>query len=488
MKTTAKLFINGRWQAGQAHPFTSLDPASGESVWEGPSASNADIDSAINAAREAQKPWAALDLSHRQRYLEAFAQALGEEKEQLAELISREVGKPLWETRGEIGAMIGKIPISIEAFAQRCPENKKATAHGTAFIRHHPHGVVAVFGPFNFPGHLPNGHIIPALLAGNTIVFKPSELTPAVGEALIQIWEHVQLPAGVLNLVQGARETGQYLASHQGIDAIFFTGSAKTGLILSKQFGAHPEKILALELGGNNPLIIGDIDNEQAVAYTTIQSAFISSGQRCTCARRLICIEGPHTDSFLEKLCAMTQGIHIGAYTEEPEPFLGPVISAEAAERLMEAQKRLIDSGARVLIPMKRKGNALLSPGILDVSKSQERPDEEIFGPLLQVIRVPDLDAAIREANNTRYGLSAGLLSSSEKQYQHFARDIRAGIVNWNIATTGASSAAPFGGVGISGNHRPSAYYAADYCSYPVASMIQDSVKLPDQPSPGIEL
>jgi succinylglutamic semialdehyde dehydrogenase len=186
----------------------------------------------------------------------------------------------------------------------------------------------------------------------------------------------------------------------------------------------------------------------------------------------------------------MTRRVHVGFPTDEPEPFTGTVISARAAKSLLNAQTDLVSRRGRVLVEMKPgpRSPALLSPGIIDVTSVSHRKDEELFGPLLQLIRVADFDAAIREANATRYGLSAGLISDRRDLYDRFYREVRAGVVNWNRQLTGASSQLPFGGVGQSGNHRPSAYFAADYCSYPVAAMETERATLPAQRTPGIEL
>ena len=175
-------------------------------------------------------------------------------------------------------------------------------------------------GTFQLRVHLPIGHIVPALLAGNTVVFKPSDETPAVGELMVDAWNAAGLPPGVLNLVQGKVETAQRLAYHSDLDGLPFTGSHGVGLELSRHFGNHPEKLLALELGGNNPLVVHDLDNIEAAVVTILQSTFITSGQRCTCGRRLILVEGPRTDALSNRLLAAADQIRIGASTELPEP------------------------------------------------------------------------------------------------------------------------------------------------------------------------
>jgi len=375
----------------------------------------------------------------------------------------------------------------VKAYNDRTGTSESDVAGGHAVLRHRPHGVVAVFGPYNFPGHLPNGHIVPALLAGNTVVFKPSELTPGVAELTVKLWEKAGIPDGVINLVQGASATGKSLASHPGIDGLFFTGSSTVGHLLHKQFGGQPEKILALEMGGNNPLIVQDVADVDGAVHHALQSAFLSAGQRCTCARRLLVPKGKKGDAFLDRLVEVSSRIKVGEFDADPQPFMGSVISAEAAEKLLAAQSSLLEKGGKSLLEMKslKPGTGLLSPGIIDAT-GLDVTDEEFFGPLLTVYRYKGFDDALELANDTHYGLSAGILTDDRKLYERLVEEVRAGIVNWNRPLTGASSAAPFGGVGASGNHRPSAYYAADYCAWPMASLEAGKSELPGSLAPGL--
>jgi len=483
-------YIAGQWQAGEGATLESLDPVSQAVVWSGCAASAAQVDAAVAAARAAFPAWARRPLEERIAVLETFAATLKARSDELARAIGEETGKPLWEASTEVTSMVNKVAISVQAYRERTGIKSGPLADASAVLRHKPHGVVAVFGPYNFPGHLPNGHIVPALLAGNCVIFKPSELTPKVAELTVRAWIDAGLPAGVLNLVQGARDTGVALAAHADIDGLFFTGSSRTGNLLHSQFGGQPQKILALEMGGNNPLIVDEVKDIDAAVYTIIQSAFISAGQRCTCARRLLVPAGEWGDALLARLVAVTASIKVGRFDEQPAPFMGSVISLAAAEHLLKAQEQLLANGAVALLAMSQplEGAALLTPGILDVSGVAQRPDEEFFGPLLQVIRYGDFDEAVREANATQYGLAAGLLSDSRERFEGFLLDSRAGIVNWNKQLTGAASSAPFGGIGASGNHRPSAYYAADYCAYPVASLESESLALPATLTPGVSL
>ncbi|KPQ03124.1 succinylglutamate-semialdehyde dehydrogenase [Marinobacter sp. HL-58] len=484
---TGQLFIDGLWLEGHGEVFESLQPVTGETVWDGVSASIEDVDAAVREARSAFVGWRKRPFAERQEMVEKFGKLLEEHKEELAHQIGLETGKPLWESRTEVAAMIGKIGISVSAYHDRTGHSEADVAGGHAVLRHRPHGVVAVFGPYNFPGHLPNGHIVPALLAGNTVVFKPSELTPGVAEMTVKLWEKAGIPAGVINLVQGGAPVGKSLSSHPGVDGLFFTGSSTVGHLLHKQFGGQPEKILALEMGGNNPLIVQSVHDVDGAVHHALQSAFLSAGQRCTCARRLLVPKGTKGDQFLARFTEVVSRIKVGEFDADPQPFMGSVISPEAADKLLAAQGELLAQGGQSLLEMKRlkEGTGLLSPGIVDAT-GLDLVDEEFFGPLLTVYRYKSFDEALELANNTRYGLSAGILTDDHKLYERLANEVRAGIVNWNRPLTGASSAAPFGGVGASGNHRPSAYYAADYCAWPMASLEAKKSEVPESLAPGL--
>lgn len=468
---TGRLYIDGAWVAGTGENFSSTNPATGETVWQGPAASNRDVAAAVAAARSAAHSWSVgHTLADRIAVVERFGNAVREEVDRFADLITAETGKARWDAAGEAASMAAKVDISIAAYHERTGTTTRPAGSATSITRHKPHGVLAVFGPYNFPGHLPNGHIVPALIAGNTVVFKPSELAPAVGEEAVRIWESVGLPAGVLNLVQGALPTGQALAKNREIDGLLFTGSATAGAYLHEQFGGQPGKVLALEMGGNNPLIFADATDLDAAVANTIQSAFVTSGQRCTCARRLMVPLTERGDEFLDRLVDTTARLAVGDPTDDV--FMGPVISESAALRLLDGYGSIVSAGAEVLLPMKSTadGGAFVTPGIVDAT-GLELPDEEHFGPLLTVYRYRDFDEAVALANQTRFGLAAGIFTENPAVYERFWAESNAGIVNWNRPLTGASSGAPFGGTGASGNHQPSAYYAADYVAYPVASL-----------------
>lgn len=479
--------IAGQWQQGSGATLTKLAPEDQSVLWQAASAGAAEVQAACAAARGAFYAWSHRPLAERIACIQRFAALLEAQKEALATLISRETSKPLWETRTEVQAMIGKAGISIEAYSERTGQRETAMPDGKALLRHKPHGVMAVFGPYNFPGHLPNGHIIPALIAGNTVVFKPSELTPATAELTVQLWLQAGIPDGVINLIQGGKETGQALLENRDIDGVLFTGSASTGFHFHRYLSGQPEKMLALEMGGNNALIVADVTDSDAALNVIIQSAFISAGQRCTCARRLLVKRGAEGDALLQRLVEASARIRSGKWDAEPQPFMGGVISLQAAQRMLAAQDKLEGLGGNILLRLRQPDprSTVLTPGIIDVT-GLDVPDEEYFGPLLTVIRYDTFDEAIRIANRTRYGLAAGLISADPALFAQLADVARAGIVNWNKPLTGASSKAPFGGVGASGNHRASAWYAADYCAWPMASLVSETLTLPATLSPGL--
>ena len=481
-------YINGEWLAGSGRELATIDPSTGRQTWTSNESTQEDVARAAQAARDSFEAWALTALDERIAIATRFRDLLKANAEELAATIAEEVGKPLWEARTEVATMANKIDISVQSYGARTGESASKVADGNAVLRHRPHGVFAVYGPYNFPGHLPNGHIVSALIAGNTVVFKPSEYAPRTAVKTVELWAEAGLPKGVLNLVNGGRETGIALGQEPLIDGVLFTGSSQTGAALHKQFGGQPGKMLALEMGGNNPLVVWDVEDIDAAVHHTVMSAFISAGQRCTCARRLVIQDNAAGQAFLARLVEVAAQLQVGPSNAEPQPFMGPVVSNAVAARLVQAQADMATKGGKILLQMRQLDTnaGFVTAGIVDTTDAQGIPDEEWFGPLLQVIRVASFDDALRVANATEFGLASALLSPSEDLWKRFAVRARAGIVNWNRPTTGAASSAPFGGVGKSGNHRPSAYYAADYCAYPVASIETAELELPARLSPGL--
>jgi succinylglutamic semialdehyde dehydrogenase len=456
--------------------IVSFEPATGAELWRG---AIGDVDAEVAVARAGWSTWAARPLTFRIETMRRFANVVRGRAEAFADVIARETGKPLWEARTEVDSVIAKVDISVVAYSERSAQRRLDSPMGSRMaLRHKPHGVLAVLGPYNFPAHLPNGHMIPALIAGNAVVFKPSEKTPASGAFLIDCYRAAGVPAECARLLVGGPDEGRALAGHDGIDGLLFTGSARTGIALNRAFAEKPEKILALEMGGNNPIVVWDTPDLYAAAILVIQSAFATSGQRCTAARRLIVDEKLY-EPLIDQINKMVARLIVDHPHADPTPFMGPVIDNETADQLSESFLALLMRGGRPIRHLQRpvEDKPFLLPGIIDMTNASERPDLELFGPILQVVRATDFDEAVAEANNTRYGLCAALISQTPALYDRFWAGARAGIVNWNRPTNGASSSAPFGGVGWSGNHRPSAYYAADYCAYPVVSNEADAAR-----------
>ncbi|MCW6532390.1 succinylglutamate-semialdehyde dehydrogenase [Sphingomonas sp. MMSM20] len=456
--------------------LVSFEPATSAELWRG---AISDVDAEVAAARGGWATWAARALTYRIETMRRFANVVRARADAFADLIARETGKPLWEARTEVDSVIAKVDISVSAYAERTAQRRLDSPMGSRMaLRHKPHGVLAVLGPYNFPAHLPNGHIVPALIAGNAVVFKPSEKTPASGAFLVDCLREAGVPEACIRIVIGGPDQGKALAAHDGIDGLLFTGSARTGLALNRAFAEKPEKILALEMGGNNPIVVWDTPDLWQAAVLVVQSAFTTAGQRCTAARRLIVDEKLY-EPLLAELEKVLGRLIVDEPFATPAPFMGPVIDNDTADQLSESFLALLMKGGRPIRHLERPAadRPFLLPGLIDMTEARDKPDIELFGPILQIVRCHDFDDAIIEANDTRYGLSASLISQTPQLFDRFWARARAGIVNWNKPTNGASSGAPFGGVGWSGNHRPSAYYAADYCAYPVVSNEADAAR-----------
>lgn len=454
----------------------STEPATGAIYWRAPIG---DVDAEVNLARDGWAAWAAQPLAVRVESMRRFTNVVRSKSETLADAIARETGKPLWEARNEVEAVIARVEIAIHSYLERSAQRRIDGALGArGALRHKPHGVLAVLGPFSMPAEVPATHIIPALIAGNAVVFKPSEKTPGTGKILVDCFHTAGIPSGVIRLLIGGPEEGLSLARHPDVSGVLFTGSARNGITLNRQFADLPSKVVALEMGGNNPIVVWDAPDLHAAAVVVVQSAFLSAGQRCTAARRLIVRDGAH-EALVNEIVTLMNRLIVGEPHDQPQPFMGPVIDNDAADRLQEDFLNLMIKGGRPIRHLDRAlpNRPFLSPALIDVTEMRERIDSEIFGPILQMIRVEDFDAAVREANATRYGLSASLIGSTPEHYERFWANTRAGIVNWNRPTNGPPVNAPLGGVGLSGNHRPSSTYASDYCAYPVVSNEEDNVR-----------
>lgn len=452
-----------------------------EIVWSGaPSLDH--VDEAVAAARRALPAWMGLSIDERAKHLRNWRDVAAAHVDELADLIGREVGKPAPEARIEAGAISGKVDLTLESTVMDRIHDWTADAGSgrTGRCRYRPHGVMAVVGPFNFPAHLPNGQFVPAMLAGNTVVFKPSELAPAVGQRLGELMQEAGLPPGVFNVVHGMVDESRRLCTNEGVDGILFTGSWPVGRAILEQNLDTPGRIVALELGGNNPAIVHQDADLRLAAIECARAAFATTGQRCTCTRRII-VHEKVADSFLAGLCTAASTLLAGSHDDPVTPFMGPLITESARTAVLESQRRIVARGGRSLVPaVELPGDGwFISAGVIEVDGFQMDHDEEIFGPLVQVCTVGSLNEAIEQARQTRYGLAASIFTADESNFDRCFAELSTGCLNWNVGTAGASSRLPFGGVGLSGNHRPAAALAIDSCAYPVASLLQPGSDIP---------
>jgi succinylglutamic semialdehyde dehydrogenase len=460
--------------------FSSISPIDGSVVWQGDATPADQIEQVMSRAAEQGRAWRATSVQDRVELVRRYGQQLEKSREELTDLISREVGKLPWDAAGEVGASIAKIELSIQALEQRRSEQSIDGGAVQRRIRYRPLGVSLVLGPFNFPLHLPGGQIIPSLLAGNTVVFKPSDQATGIGQWMTEAWHAVGLPEGVLQMITGGVDTAVAAIDSPHVTGVFLTGSHAAGCAIHRQLAGRPDVLLALELGGNNPIVVtAEVPATTASAIVSF-SAFITSGQRCTCARRAIFIESEFTEEQIDALIEVTQKLRIGMPGDDPAPHVGPLISTAAAESLQRTYDQLMGLGCQSLIPFEvdsRAGN-LVRPAIVDATGASADQLKQIgrmewFGPLLVIERVDDFDSAVSSAANTSYGLAASLLGGTSDMFDRFVADVGAGVVNWNGPTTGAAGALPFGGLGDSGNHRPAGFHAIDFCSDPIASLEQ---------------
>ena len=471
-------YINGRFVSIPGNDLTTHDPSDPTRViWQG-SPSLAHVDDAIAAARGAAEEWSARPMEDRIAVLNRWQAVVTEHAERIAGVITDEMGKTLAESRAEAKLLGDKVEITLGEFSMRRVEEYRVdvSASRGGYCRFKPYGVMAVLGPFNFPAHLPNGHFVPALLMGNTVVFKPSKRTPAVGQILAEMMDEAGAPPGVFNVVHGGRGVAPHLVGHDDIDGILLTGSWPVGRRIMEANLDRPGRIMALEMGGNNPAVVmDDCDLKQAVVEC-VRAGFATTGQRCTCTRRVIVQRGV-ADAFIPAFCKVASNLIIGPGRSEEPVFMGPVVSDEAVQDVLDFEKLLADDGGRVLLEASRvdRPGHFVTPSVIEVDGYSLDRDDEVFGPLVQLTVVDDLDQAIAEANTSRYGLAAAIFTADDSAWDSFFRKVNAGCINRNTGTAGASSKLPFGGLGHSGNLRPAAAFSVDYCAHAVANMVEES-------------
>lgn len=450
------------------------------------------IDEACVAAKKAYSSWSSLSLEKRKEALLRLKEAFATHEAQMAQAICRDTGKPLWDSTTEAKALVNKIDItlnySLKLVAEERIQNALPSVDGV--IRYRSRGVMAVIGPFNFPAHLPNGHIIPALIAGNTVVFKPSEQTPAVGQLYAEMIDKAGFPPGVFNLVQGDGESGRRLVVHEDVDGILFTGSYEVGLKIKQETLNHYWKILALEMGGKNATVVWDDADLDKAVYETLIGAYMSTGQRCSCTSRVILNE-KIADQFTERFYQAAKKLTIGHWSENP--FMGPLINSAAVEKYIRFQEIANRENCESLmrgkaLDLKHKG-FYVTPSIHAVKEFNPQSvyqKSEIFGPNVAIYRSNDFDQTMKIVNSTGYGLVMALFTKSQSLYEKALKEARVGLLNWNRTTNGASSRLPFGGMGKSGNDRPSAHFAIQYCTIPVSSLEDPTPFDPTKTLPGM--
>lgn len=435
------------------------------------------IDDACVAAKKAYPAWAKLSMDERRGYLMRLKEMFDSHAEQMAQIISRDTGKPTWEALTEAKGLGAKIDITLNHSLNLIAEERISNAlpQVDGVIRYRSRGVMAVVGPFNFPAHLPNGHIIPALISGNTVVFKPSEQTPAVGQFMAELYEKAQFPPGVFNLVQGDGAAGGRLVAHEHVDGILFTGSYEVGLKIKQETLNHYWKILALEMGGKNATVVWDDADMDKAIYESLVGAYMTAGQRCSCTSRII-LNPKIADEFTERFYQAAKRLTIGHWQENN--FMGPLINAASVEKYIRFQEIANRENCESLmrgkaLDLKHKG-FYVTPSIHIVKKFDPNSvyqKSEIFGPNVAIYQTDDFDQAMKMVNSTGYGLVMALFSKNKELYEKALLEARVGLLNWNRTTNGASSRLPFGGMGKSGNDRASAHFAIQYCTVPVASL-----------------
>ncbi len=467
--------VNGVFRPLSGDAITTRDPAQpSRVVWTGtPVAAHAE--EAVTAARSALPAWRALPLQERRAYLERWREACVRHAGRLAAAISREVGKVKWEAELEARIVAEKVTITLEerVLARVAGFEVAAGAGKTGICAFRPHGVMAVLGPYNFPAHLPNGQIVPALLVGNTVVFKPSEKGASVGQLLAEIAQEVGFPAGVFNVVQGGGAIASRLSTHPDVDGVLFTGSFPVGRRILEANLDTPGRLIALEMGGSNPAFVSENADLRRAAIECVRAAFATTGQRCTCTRRVL-VDEKVADRFIPMFLKLASTLVIAGADDGVPAFMGPLVTSDARDAVLRAQAALASRGRLLLeaSPLDRDG-FFLAPGAVEVDRFRlEDEGDEIFGPFVQFARVSGVEAAVAQANATRFGLAASIFTNDEAEWRSFREGSRAGCVNWNTGTAGASSKLPFGGTGRSGNHRPAGAFAVDACAYPVATMI----------------
>ncbi len=463
--------IAGRWQdASNGQTFTDVNPArSSDIIGEFPASTADDVDNAVTAAREAQKSWSRTPAPERGGYLRRIGDLLTERKTDLAFEMTREMGKPFFETKGDVQE-------AIDTAYYAASETRRLFGHTVPSelpdkfnmsIRR-PVGTCGIITAWNFPVAVPTWKMFPALACGNSVVFKPSEDAPHSGALLVKVLTDAGIPDGVVNLVQGGGNVGEALVSHPGVDAVSFTGSTETGARIAETCG-RTHKRVSLEMGGKNPMIVMDDADLDLALEGLLWGAFGTTGQRCTATSRLIAHEKVH-DEFVKMVTDAAGKLKLG-YGNDDGVQVGPLINKKALTKVSGYVEIGVKEGAQIVLGGKRitggafdEGNFFQPTIFTGVTRHMRIAREEIFGPVLCVIKVGSYDEAVSIANDVQYGLSSSIYTRDVARAFRAMHDIQAGITYVNGPTIGAEAHMPFGGVKSTGNgHREGGWEVFDF-------------------------
>jgi RHH-type transcriptional regulator, proline utilization regulon repressor / proline dehydrogenase / delta 1-pyrroline-5-carboxylate dehydrogenase len=467
-------YIDGAFQAPAGEPLTSYNPArEGETVFE-TAWSAQRMDTACTAAAAAAPGWAELSAAERWDALQRFRAALSERAQELADAIVAETGKLRSEARAEVGSLLTRFDL-VRATAESDLEEGPLPGRPHEQLRFHALGVVGVIGPFNYPLHLCHAHVIPALLMGNAVVVKPSDVTPLCGQRYAEAAAAAGLPGGVLNLVQGKAEAGRALVGHAAVRGLCFTGSYEVGRQIQEQALDRPELLLALEMGGKNTAVVLDDASVRQAAHEIVVGGYLTTGQRCTATDRVL-VHRSVLPRLIDALRPMVESLRFGD-PEDPASFAGPLSTAQGRERFERALGRAREAGAESIVTGSRQAGGLYVTASLHLVPDHHAPgytDTELFGPDVGVEVIDDDDEAISVLNSSPYGFANAVFTASSERFERIYRRTTSGILNRNRSTNLASPRLPFGGVGKSGNYRPAGSHAVRNVITPVA--VQDNV------------
>lgn len=473
----------GQYIYGKFHPsdlksskgISHISPSDfDDEIFSRPKNDSIPLDFVFEKGQEAYSSWTRMSVKERVKKLRPLKQIIEQNKVQLSQIISRETGKALWESEGEVKALIGKVNFVLGEGLSRIEEKVIPQAQGR--IRFKSRGLLIVIGPFNFPMHLAFGQILPALVSGNTVIFKPSEKTPASGQKLTECFHKLNLPPGVFQMLQGGAKLSKQLCTHSLGNGVLFTGSFKVGQKIKESLVKDYSKILVLEMGGYNSTLIWDGSDRKQALSETLKGCFWTSGQRCSSTSQLI-LNKKISKDFIKDFVRLTKTVSVDHWSKNP--FMGALIDESAVKRFFDFQNEIKRRGGKILLEGKRlkdKKGYYISPGIyqMDFDENSSFGKQETFTPQLVIYESSDLNQAMEMINHSEYGLSLSVFAKDKKVREEIFHSAKVGLVNYNLSSVGASGYLPFGGLGKSGNDRPAGAFAFDFCVTPLAEKIKD--------------